>query len=291
MEKIAVLGLGRMGQGIAFRLLENGYPVTVWNRSRGKETSLLSKGAKWADNPAEAAADANMVISMVSDDQASLAVWMGENGALSRLKSGSFMIECSTLSFDHVSFLSGEAEKKGIVYIDCPVTGMPSAAAEGKLTLLVGADPVHLKILRPLLSSFSNRTRHFGAVGSGTAYKLMINLMGAVQIAALAEGLAMADKLGLDKETVIDAVQNSAAASPQVIRNARRMADGHYTHLPAFTVGLRLKDAAYGLALAKSVESQAPLGTAALAWFAEAAKENAGADEAAVIQVINNPPQ
>ncbi|HZK64146.1 MAG TPA: NAD(P)-binding domain-containing protein, partial [Puia sp.] len=112
MEKIAVLGLGRMGQGIAFRLLENGYPVTVWNRSRGKETSLLSKGAKWADSPAEAAADANVVISMVSDNQASLTVWMGENGALSQLKSGSFMIECSTLSFDHVSFLSGEAEKK-----------------------------------------------------------------------------------------------------------------------------------------------------------------------------------
>ncbi|MDP4211879.1 MAG: NAD(P)-dependent oxidoreductase [Bacteroidota bacterium] len=290
MEKIAILGLGRMGHGMAFRLIENGFKVLVWNRSRGKETDLIKRGACWAESPAAAAREASVIICMLADDDASRAVLLGEYGAFAQMKPDSFIIECSTLSFDHVNFISVEAKKRGIIYIDCPVTGMPSAAAEGKLTLLVGADPVHLEAIRPVLSSFSNTIRYFGPIGSGTAYKLMINLMGAVQIAALAEGLAMADKFGLDKKTVIEAVEHSAAASPQVIRNLYKMAAANFNHEPAFTVRLRYKDAAYGLALAEKIKSHTPVGEAAFGWFAAAKKENADADEAAVLNVINSSP-
>jgi 3-hydroxyisobutyrate dehydrogenase len=286
MQTIAVLGLGRMGQGMASRLLQSGYRVVVWNRTPGKATFLLRQGAVWADTPAEAARDAFAVISMLSDDAASSAAWFGPHGAFADMAAGSFAIECSTISMGQVERIAAAAKAQRLRYVDCPVTGWPEAAAAGKLTLLTGADPADLEALRPLLASLSVTIRHFGPVGAGTAYKLLINLMGAVQIAALAEGLALAERLGLDRETVISAIENSAAASPQVIRHTRTMAERNFSDHPSFTLALRYKDALYGLALADSVKSPVPLGTQAAHCFAEAVAAAPDRDEAAVITVF-----
>ena len=287
MKTIAVLGLGRMGQGIAFCLINSGYRVLVWNRSRAKATVLLDAGAVWAESPAVAAREATVVIAMVADDVASEAVWLGTEGALNYMSTGSFLIECSTLSAGHVKRLAAAALERGLTYIDCPVTGLPEAAATGQLTLLVGAEQEDLERVGPVLRSISGVIRHFGPVGTGTAYKLMINLMGAVQIAALAEGLALAERLGLNREVVIAAVENSAAASPQVIRYARRMAERSFSDNPAFTLGLRLKDATYGVSLANSVGNPVLLGEVAVSWFATASGTDANKDEAAVINVMS----
>jgi 3-hydroxyisobutyrate dehydrogenase len=287
MKKIAVLGLGKMGYGIASRLLQCGYTVLVWNRSYSKAEELISRGAIWAETPASAASEASFVISMVADDEASSAVWMGEFGALATLRPEAFVIECSTVSADHVARISAIAKEKGFRYIDCPVTGLPDAAANGKLTLLVGADVDHLEIVKPVLEDLSENIRYFGAVGTGTAYKLIINLMGAVQIAALAEGLALSDRLGLGRETVIEAIESSAAASPQVIRYARKMAELTFSKDPLFTTSLRHKDAIYGLKLAESVQSPVPLGSAATLWFKAASVAGPSLDEATVINMIN----
>jgi len=283
MEKIAVLGLGRMGQGIALRLIQCGYSVCVWNRSPDKAAALLNAGASWMESPAAAAGAATVVIAMVADDPASENVWLGPQGAMKHMNPGSLAIECSTLSSAHVTRLAAAALESGITYIDCPVTGLPEAAATGKLTLLVGAAPEDLEKANPVLQAISVAIRHFGPVGTGTAYKLMINLMGAVQIAALAEGIALSERLGLDRETVIAAVENSAAASPQVIRYVRRMAEKSFSPDPAFTLGLRLKDATYGLALANLADSPARLGEVAANWFHTASQPNPNIDEAAVI--------
>ncbi|PSL43897.1 3-hydroxyisobutyrate dehydrogenase [Chitinophaga niastensis] len=289
MESIAVLGLGRMGHGIASCLLARGYHVTVWNRSRAKAASLLQAGAVWSDSPAAAAREASVVIAMLADDAASAAVWLGAAGALENMQPGSFVIECSTISAVHVTKLAATAKEHDLIYIDCPVTGLPEAAAAGNLTLLVGADPVDLERIRPVLTSMSAVIRHFGPVGTGTAYKLLINLMGAVQIAALAEGLALAESLGLDRETVITAIENSAAASPQVVRYTRRMAERNFAEQPAFTTSLRHKDAAYGVALATSAGSPALLGEVATSWFAAASVIKPDQDEAAVLNVMKQP--
>ena len=290
MEKIAVLGLGRMGQGIALRLIQCGYSVWVWNRSQTKAAALLRAGAIWAESPAAAAAKTSVVISIVADDPASENVWLGPQGALKNMSPGSLAIECSTLSSAHVTRLAAAALQRGITYIDCPVTGLPEAAAAGQLTLLVGAAQEDLEQAVPLLRSFSASIRHFGPVGTGTAYKLMINLMGAVQIAALAEGIALSERLGLNREVVIAAVEASAAASPQVIRYARRMAEKSFLQDPVFTLGLRLKDATYGLALANLAGSPARLGEVAANWFNTASQPNPNIDEAAVIDVMSAPP-
>lgn len=286
METIAVLGLGRMGHGIANCLVRKGYRVLIWNRNRAKAADLLDAGAIWAESPAAAAREATVVMAMVADDIASEAVWLGNEGALNAMAMGSFVIECSTLSAGYVARLAAAALERGLIYIDCPVTGLPEAAEAGQLTLLVGAEPKDLECIGPILRSMSGAVRHFGPIGTGTAYKLMINLMGAVQIAALAEGLALAERLGLDREVVIAAVENSAAASPQVVRYVRRMAEKNYLDHPVFTLGLRLKDANYGVLLANSAGSPASLGEVAASLFAAAAKAGANRDETAVIDLL-----
>ncbi len=285
MARIAFLGLGRMGSGMAMRLVNAGHKLAVWNRSAEKARPLLDKGAEWAKSPAAAANGADVVITMLADDPAAERVWLGSDGALSVMKPGTIAIECSTLTRPFVVDLGRQAAAKGIRFIDCPVTGRPNVAAEGKLTLLVGASSEDLAAAKPLLDTIGDTIRHFGPVGAGTAYKLMINLMGAVQIAALAEGLMMTERLGLDRNAVIDAIENSAAASRQVVYHARRMAERNFSD-PTFTAGLRHKDAAYGAELAQEVGAAVPLGETAVVWFAAAKLIDNDGDEARVIQAV-----
>src|SRR3569833_659857 len=180
MPHIAVLGLGRMGSGMAARLLATGHTVTVYNRTAARAEPLVRAGARLARTPREAALGAEAVISMAADDAASRAIWLGADGALAAdLAPGVFVVECSTLSHGWVLELSAAAAAKKLRYIDAPVTGMPSAAAAGSLTLLVGAACDDLAAGRPLLEALSERLIHFGAVGTGTAYKLIVNLLGA----------------------------------------------------------------------------------------------------------------
>ncbi|MES1220830.1 MAG: NAD(P)-dependent oxidoreductase, partial [Bacteroidota bacterium] len=221
-----------------------------------------------------------------ADDIATEEVWLGENGAMHAMKTGAFVIECSTLSLNHVNELAATAKQKRLTYIDCPVTAIPDAAEQGQLTLLVGASQKDYERCSELLQSFSKSIRHFGDIGTGTGYKLMINLMGAVQIAALAEGIAMAEKLGLDMETVVASIETGAAASPQVIRYARRMAERNFLKDPAFTIQLRHKDAMYAIKLAEENGAPVKLGAVARDWFAVAKKDYNDADEANVINMM-----
>ncbi|MGI9415021.1 MAG: NAD(P)-dependent oxidoreductase, partial [Hyphomicrobiales bacterium] len=212
-----------------------------------------------------AAEGADAVFSMVGDDAASRAMWLGDDGVLAAATHpGALAIECSTLSYDWVGELAGSAADRGMGYIDAPVTGLPDAAAAGDLVLLVGAAADDLEAARPLLEPLSSKIFHFGPVGAGTAYKLMINLMGAVQIAAAAEGLLIAEKAGLDLEQVREAIEIGQAASPQVVRNVRRMVADHHDTDIVFSGRLRLKDAQYGLQLAQQMGVDAAFGQAAV---------------------------
>jgi len=209
---------------------------------------------------------AEAVFVMVSDDAASRAVWLGADGVLAGDPAADALaIECSTLSHDWVLELSAAVAAKGLRYLDCPVTGLPDAAAAGQLTLLVGGEPADVEAAEPLLRPLSVDRVHFGPVGAGTAYKLVINLMGAVQIAAAAEGMAMAERAGLDLDLVAATIAAGQAASPQVVRNTRRMVAGDHGTDVVFSGHLRRKDAAYGVRLADTLGVGAPFGQAALA--------------------------
>src|SRR4051812_42689874 len=153
MTKVAFIGLGRMGHGMAGRYLDVGFTVAVWNRSKAKAEDLIARGARRASSPADAADDAEAVVTMVADDEASRAVWLAADGAASRMKAGALAIECSTVSYQHAVDLARELRGRGYVYIDCPATGLPEAAAAGKLTLLVGAETADLDRAKPYLAT------------------------------------------------------------------------------------------------------------------------------------------
>ncbi|MGB8399698.1 NAD(P)-dependent oxidoreductase [Bradyrhizobium sp.] len=289
MAKVAFIGLGRMGHGMAGRYLDAGFEVALWNRSKAKAEDLIGRGARWAASPADAAVDADAVVTMVADDAASRAVWLGKDGAAATMKAGALAIECSTVSYRHALELARELRGRGLVYIDSPVTGLPDAAAAGKLTLLVGAEPGDLEQARPYLTPLSTTIRHFGAAGSGTVYKLINNLMGAIQIAGIAEGLAIAEQAGLDMKLVLEAVESGVAASPQVIRHSRRMAARNFSGA-TFTAALRQKDAAYAVALAESLLADAPImGHAAVQAYDRAKAYAPDDDEGKMIEIVSRP--
>ena len=289
MTKVAFIGLGRMGHGMAGRYLDAGFTVAVWNRSQAKAEDLIARGARWATSPAEAADGADAVVTMVADDEASRAVWLGKDGAATTMKAASLAIECSTVSHQHALDMARELRGRGLIYIDCPVTGLPQAAAAGRLTLLVGADAVDLDRAKPYLAPIGDVVRHFGAVGTGTVFKLINNLLGAVQIASLAEGIAIAEQAGLDMNLVAEALATGAVASPQVIRHSKRMAARDFSGA-SFTAALRYKDAAYAVKLAETLLADAPLlGRAAVEAYARAKAEMPDEDEGRMIEIVSRP--
>lgn len=288
MTKVAFIGLGRMGHGMAGRYLDAGFDVAVWNRSQSKAEDLIARGARFARSPADAADGADAVVTMVADDEASRSVWLGTDGAAANMKAGSLAIECSTVSHQHALDMARELRGRGLVYVDCPVTGLPEAAAAGKLTLLVGADAADLEKARPYLAPISTTVRHFGAVGSGTVFKLINNLIGAVQIASLAEGVAIAEQAGLDMKLVAEALATGAVASPQVIRHSKRMIARDFSGA-SFTAALRHKDAAYAVALAESLLPGVPVSRAALAAYDRAKAHAPDDDEGSMIAIVSKP--
>jgi 3-hydroxyisobutyrate dehydrogenase len=291
MQRVAFIGLGRMGHGMAGRYLDAGFTVAVFNRNKAKAEDLILRGARWAASPKDAAIDADAVVTMVADDEASRSVWLGRDGAAAAMKSGAIAIECSTVSYAYALELSRELRRRGLIYLDSPVTGLPDAAAAGKLTLLVGAEPADLEQARRFLAPLCSSIRHFGAVGTGTVYKLINNLMGAIQIAGIAEGLAIAEQAGLNIKLVLEAIESGVAASPQVIRHSRRMAARNFAGAN-FTAALRHKDAAYAVALAEQLLAASPvMGRAAVEVYRRAKEAAPDDDEGKMIEIVSRPKQ
>ena len=289
MGKVAFCGLGLMGSGMAGSLLRAGHALELWNRSPDRARPLVEAGATLASTPREAAHGVEAAISMVSDDDASRAVWLGETGMLERLEPGTFVIECSTLSHGFVMELSERAARKGLLYLDCPVTGLPDAAARGELTLLVGGNEANLVGANPFLAPLSREILHFGPVGSGTAYKLIVNLLGAVEIAATAEAMETASRAGLDLEQVAEALAQGAAGSFHVGRQARIMSRETHAENLAFTTDLRRKDTRYGVALARDLGVASVLGDVTLAQFDHASELGFGAEnESHVLDAVRD---
>ena len=286
--RVAFLGLGNMGSGMASRLIAAGHALAVYNRSPARALPFSKLGARVEDSPRAAAQNADIIIGMSADDESSRAMWLGENGALAAPNApDALAIECSTLSHDWVLDLAALVRERGFRYVDAPVTGLPDAAAAGTLTLLVGANPADLDAARPIFTSLATRVLHFGDVGQGTVYKLMVNLMGAVQIASAAEGIVMAERAGLDLKLVADAVASGQAASPQVVRNVRRFVAGDHAAGVSFTPALRLKDIEYALRLARKLGVSGEFGAIAASFYRRLCEHGFGQDnESRIIDAV-----
>jgi 3-hydroxyisobutyrate dehydrogenase len=244
---------------MASRLLETGHQLNIYNRTASRAEALVRRGARLFESPKEACQGVDAVIAMVADDAASRAIWLERDGILAAdIARNGFAIECSTLSHAWVTDLSARCKAQGLRYIDAPVTGLPDVAAAGALTLLVGAESDDLQSARGILDSLSRRIIRFGPIGTGTAYKLII-----VQIASAAEGLAIAERAGLDIAVVADAIATSQAASPQVVRNTLRMVAEDHDDNIVFTSALRVKDVEYGVRFARAIGIGSPFGALA----------------------------
>ncbi|HXY25894.1 MAG TPA: NAD(P)-dependent oxidoreductase [Candidatus Acidoferrum sp.] len=278
MAKIAYLGAGNMGQGMTQRLLAASHSVCVYNRTPEKAEKLKTAGATVASSPRAAAEGAEVIFSSVSDDDASRLVWTGPEGALSaKLAPATFALECSTLSHDWVLELASIVKGRGFRYVDCPVAGRPDAAAAGQLNLFVGASKEDLEAIRPILEPLKKKIFHFGPPGAGTAFKLIYNLMGATQIAALGEAMLVSEAAGIDLNVAAEAFCEGNTGSPHVIRHAPIMAKGEQGQAVAFSARGRLKDSMYGVKLAEKLNRQRILGKGTIQIFEEMVSVGMGA--------------
>jgi 3-hydroxyisobutyrate dehydrogenase len=285
--RVAFLGLGIMGSGMARRLLTNGFPLAVFNRNPEKSKPFAAEGARVAASPREAAARADFIISMVADDNASRSLWLGENGALAAAKPGTTCIECSTVTCGWIKELSAAAAKAGCEFLDAPVTGSKPQAASGELNFLVGGDAMTLEKARPVLVAMSKAIVHLGPTGSGAVIKLVNNFVCGVQLAALAEALAMIEHSGLDRTRALAILTEGAPGSPLVKAVSARMTTPDYT--PNFLLRLMAKDLDYAIQEGGKLSVELFTATAALEEFQRAIATGHGdKDIAAVVEPFRN---
>jgi len=281
--RIAFLGLGIMGAGMAGRLLGAGFHVTVHNRSAERARALETKGATVAESPRAAASGADIVFSMVADDAASRSTWDGERGALAGVRPGSVVVECSTVTVSRVRELADAAAHAGCTFVDAPVTGSKMQAAAGELLFLVGAENDALERVRPALEAMGKTILHLGPVGSGALVKLINNFLCGVQAASLAEAIAVIERSTLDRDRAVQAIVNGSPGSPVMKTLAGRILADDFS--PNFYLHLLVKDMGY--AIAEGQSRGVPMATASTALDvlrAAMAHGDGDRDMAAVVQ-------
>jgi 3-hydroxyisobutyrate dehydrogenase-like beta-hydroxyacid dehydrogenase len=252
---IAFLGLGAMGSRMASRLVSDDIVLKVWSRSGVPQRAPLL-GSLIAPTLAAAVRDADVVIGMVTDDDASRAVWL-DAGALGGMRRGAVAVECSTLSPPWVSELAGRARDAGVGFVDAPVVGSRPQADAGDLIFLAGGDASVVAGLRPTLLRMGATVRHVGASPAGARAKLMANALFAVQVAALGELLGFARRTGLDVERLVQVLGELPIMSPAAKGAATGMVAGAFA--PMFPLSLAAKDLRYATAQADAVGSTLPV--------------------------------
>jgi 3-hydroxyisobutyrate dehydrogenase-like beta-hydroxyacid dehydrogenase len=216
MAELGYVGLGVMGSSVTRRLLEAGHTVHVWNRTREKAEPLLEVGAQWADSPREVAERAEIVFTMVTNTAAVRAVFEGDDGILAGLTPGKIYIDMSTASPANSRALAEQVEAAGAQMLDAPVSGTSITVDQGKASLMVGGDTDAFERAKPILEAIGPKVFHMGGNGTAVGLKIAINLSLAVQMLAFSEGVLLAEKSGIDRERVVEAMLASVIASPMV---------------------------------------------------------------------------
>jgi 3-hydroxyisobutyrate dehydrogenase-like beta-hydroxyacid dehydrogenase len=214
MAKVGFIGLGSMGAAITERLLAAEHTVTGWNRTRSKADKLIAAGMKWAGSPRQVAEASDVTFSMVFDDEALRAVVTGPEGVLSALGPGKIYVDMSTVSPDVVRELAPLVAQKGAHMLDSPVSGSPVTVRQGKLTFMVGGNKDAFDKIEPILLTIGPKATYIGESGLASVLKIAVNLSIPVQLLALYEGLALAEKNGISREVALEVMLNSAIASP-----------------------------------------------------------------------------
>lgn len=278
---LGFLGLGKMGAGMAARLIETGNDLVVWNRTAARTAPLVEMGAAAAETPAEVAERTDTIITMLNDDASAEAVYSAADGLLTVPVEGKLFIEMSTLRPPTSQELANRCEQLGAAFIDSPVSGSLGPARSGKLMALVGGSEQNVERARPVLEAMTRKIVHLGDVGSGALMKLVLNLPLAVYWQALAEGVALGHAGGLDLRTMLETINDSGGALSALSHKVDMIADD----LPkvAFDIATMEKDVRSILAMGHTAGLEMPMTDVALDVYSQANAAGHGAEDAVVI--------
>ncbi|HEX4001315.1 MAG TPA: NAD(P)-dependent oxidoreductase [Candidatus Acidoferrales bacterium] len=264
---IGFIGLGLMGKPMAQNLLRAGFPLTVWNRTKSKAGDLVRAGAKLAANPREAAAGADVLITIVSDPPALEEVLFGspdeKTGALEALRKGTILIDSSTVSPDTARRVAAACAGRGVDFLDAPVTGGTWGAEKGELVFMVGGEARVLERAKPVLEAMGKKFFLLGPNAAGQTVKLGMNLLLALEVDALAEALALVTKAGVAAERLIEVMQSSMGHAPLLDVKAPLILKNDYP--ASFPLRLMHKDLRLALELARANGVQLPAAEATYA--------------------------
>ncbi len=264
-RRIGLIGLGLMGRPMGMNLLKAGHKLTVWNRTASRAQELVAAGAKLATTPREAAAGAEILLTMVSDPPALEEVlWDHEgknDGALGGLRAGSIYIDSSTVSPALARKIAAVCAERQVRFLDAPVTGGDWGAREGNLVFMIGGDAATLKEAEPILGVMGKKWFHLGPNGAGQTIKLAMNGILALQVGAMAEALALVTRAGLQGEQLIEVMQASMARSGVLDVKSPLMVKGDFK--PSFPLRLMHKDLGLMLDLANQLGVALPATAAA----------------------------
>ena len=286
--KVGVAGIGRMGAAIAERLLKHGHQVTVWNRTAAKAQALTAHGALVAATPAQLAASADIVLSILTDANAIAAAYDGPAGLLSGTVTGKLFIEMSTVRPNTQRALADRIKAKGAAMIDCPVGGTTGPARDGKLLGFVGGADADLARAMPLLEQLCRRIEHVGPVGAGASLKLAINLPLLVYWQAFGEAMALCQPLGLDPARLVS-IFAETSGGPNVLKNRGPMiAEALGGKVPAdvtFNIDSIRKDLSTMIEEGRALGYDLPVAARALECFDAASRAGLGDGDAVMLPV------
>jgi 3-hydroxyisobutyrate dehydrogenase-like beta-hydroxyacid dehydrogenase len=261
MRNIGFIGLGGLGGEIAKRLLDKGYTVTGYNRTRSKAQWLVDQGMRWADSPRAVCASSDVTLSTVTDDAALSAIADGPDGILAGLSLNKIVAEMSTVSLAASRSLAERIREVGGDMVDAPVSGSKITLQQGMLSIMVGGRRETFERIKPLLYDIGRKVTYAGENGLGLALKIAINLAAPVQMLAFAEGVLLAEKNGISRDVAVDVLMNSVMASPMIQYRAPFILDSSLDVL--FNVKMMQKDTL--LALEMGRKEDVPLPTTAIA--------------------------
>lgn len=283
--RVGFIGLGIMGTSMAQNLLRKGFPVTVWNRTQARMEPLLTAGAEGASSPKEAAQEADVVITIVTDSAAVEQVILGPDGVVEGARPGTVVIDMSTISPAVTRRLAEELARRGIDMLDAPVSGGDVGAREGTLSIMVGGKPDVLERSRPVLEAMGRHIVYVGDHGMGQMCKLCNQIVLSMNLLGMAEGLAFAAKAGVDLDTMISVVGAGAAGSWALTHLAPRVVRGDFD--PGFMVRLKQKDLRLALEAAGAMHLPLP-GTSLVHQLYASVEAHGGSDDGtqALVQVL-----
>ncbi|MCK4752062.1 MAG: NAD(P)-dependent oxidoreductase [Planctomycetes bacterium] len=275
-EKIGFIGTGIMGKPMAHNLLKAGYSLTVHTRTKSKADSLVQAGADWADTPADVAKISDIIITCVTDTPDVEQVLLGKNGVIETAKPGLVCIDTSTISPAETKKMGSVLQAKGITLIDSPISGGEIGAIEAKLSIMMGGPKETVEKVRPIMEKMGRTITWCGPLGFGQITKLANQIMVIHTVVSTAEGLAFAEKAGLDLETTLKVTSAGAASSHLLKALGPKIIAGDFK--PGFMVDLQQKDLRLVLEYAKQINQPLPGTELVEKLFAVLQKQGRGRD-------------